>query len=250
MQATLFEFRNRYWVILCIFSAAFLAYFIDHVNSGVAMVDWLSRHLGFHATNNSYRLAFALGAFLMVCAAFFRTWGTAYLQANVMRDSRVHTEKLLADGPYRRVRNPLYLANILMAVAVGLMASRTGFLILSLGMTMFVIRLILREEAELLRAQGESYRLYCSAVPRLIPALAPRIPSAGHPTHWGQGFRAEVMYWLQALAVGVFAATLNIKLFWGLFAAAVASSWFYKAPSQQQRKNEATRTAAPDPNPQ
>lgn len=248
MQATLFEFRNRYWIIFFIFTAAFLAYFIDHVNAAVAMVGWLSQRFGFHATDNSYRLAFAFGALLMAFAAFFRTWGTAYLQADVMRDSSVHTERLLADGPYRRVRNPLYFGNIVMAVAVGLMASRTGFLILSLGMTLFVIRLILREEAELLRAQGESYRLYCSAVPRLIPALTPRVPSAGHPAHWGQSFRAEAMYWLQATAIAVFAATLNIKLFWGFFALAVASSWFYKAPSQRQGKDEAIRTVVPDPN--
>lgn len=250
MQASLFEFRNRYWVILFIFTAAFLAYFIDHVNAAVAMVDWLSQRFGFHTSDNSYRWAFAFGALLMAVAALFRTWGTAYLQANVMRDSSVHTERLLADGPYRRVRNPLYFGNIVMALAIGLMASRTGFVILSLGMTLFVIRLILREEAELLRAQGEPYRLYSSAVPRLMPALTPRVPSAGHPAHWGQSLRAEAMYWLQFLAIGVFAATLNIKLFWGFMALAIASSWFYKAPSQQRGKDEATRTAVPDPNPQ
>lgn len=113
MQATLFEFRNRYWVILFVFTAAFLAYFIDHVNAGVAMVDWLSQRFGFHATDNCYRLAFAFGALLMVLAAFFRTWGTAYLQANVMRDSSVHAERLLADGPYRRVRIPSISAILL-----------------------------------------------------------------------------------------------------------------------------------------
>jgi hypothetical protein len=47
-----------------------------------------------------------------------------------MRDSRVHTERVLADGPYRYVRNPLYLGNILMATGIGLMASRIGFLVL------------------------------------------------------------------------------------------------------------------------
>ena len=72
-----------------------------------------------------------------------------------MRDSKIHTERLLADGPYRYVRNPLYLGNIFMAAGMGLMASRSGFLILLLGMTVFVIRLILREEAELLRDQGD-----------------------------------------------------------------------------------------------
>lgn len=105
-----------------------------------------------------------------------------------MRDSEVHTEKLLADGPYRYVRNPLYLGNILMSAGIGLMASRIGFVVLSLGMTIFVIRLLLREEAELSRAQGEPYRRYCSAVPRLVPSLTPRVPSAGNAPTGPKGF--------------------------------------------------------------
>jgi protein-S-isoprenylcysteine O-methyltransferase Ste14 len=228
MQATLFEFRNRWWVIFSIFFAAFFAYFIDSMNSGVAIVDWLAKHLGTTATDNCYRLIFALGALLLALAALLRTWGTSYLQADVMRDPQVHTEKLLADGPYRHVRNPLYLGNIFMALGIGLMASRIGFLVLSLGMTVFVIRLLLREEAELVRDQGEPYRRYCAAVPRLVPSLAPRVPPAGNAPHWGQGFRAELMHWLMVLVMAAFAVTLNIKVFWGVFAVGMASAWLYK----------------------
>jgi hypothetical protein len=139
---------------------------------------------------------------------------------------------LLADGPYRHVRNPLYLGNIFMAAGIGLMASRIGFLILWLGMTVFVIRLLLREESELLRDQGESYRSYCAAVPRLVPSLTPRVPSAGNAPQWAEGFRAELMYWLLTLAMWFFAITLNIKIFWGIFAVAMASSWLYKRPER------------------
>lgn len=234
MQATLFEFRHRWWIIFFIFFAAFSAYFLDPVNCGVALTNWLAKRSGTTATPNDYRLIFAFGALLLVFAAFLRTWGTSYLQPEVMRDPHVRTERLLADGPYRHVRNPLYLGNILMAVGMGLMASRIGFPILSLGITVFVIRLLLREEAELLRDQGEPYRRYCAAVPRLLPSLTPRVPPAGNVPHWGQGFRAELMYWLLVLAMASFAATLNIKIFWGLFAAAVASSWLYQRPETKQ----------------
>jgi hypothetical protein len=115
-----------------------------------------------------------------------------------------------------------------MAVGIGLMASRLGFLILLLGMTVFVTRLLLREESELLRDQGEPYRAYYAAVPRLVPSLVARVPSAGNAPHWAEGFRAELMYWLLALAMSVFAITLNLKIFWGIFAVAMASSWLYK----------------------
>ncbi len=230
MHATEFEFRNRWWVIFGVFFAAFGAYNIDHVNSAQAIVEWLARRAGTPATDNQLRLIFAFGALLLVLAAFLRTWGTSYLQADVMRDRRVHTERLLADGPYRYVRNPLYLGNIFMAVGLGLMASRTGFLILSLGMSIVVVRLLLREEFELLRDQGEPYRRYCAAVPRLVPALFPRVPSAGDTPRWGQGIRAELMYWIMALAMAVFAVTLKIAFFWGLFAVAMATAFLYKRP--------------------
>jgi len=148
-----------------------------------------------------------------------------------MRDRQVHTERLLADGPYRYVRNPLYLGNIFMALGIGLMASRTGFVILVLGMTIFVIRLLLREEADLARDQGEPYRNYCAAVPRLVPALTPQVPPAGDVPRWAQGIRAELMYWIMALAMAVFAVTLNVRLFWGLFAVAMATAFLYKRPA-------------------
>ena len=243
MQASLFEFRYRWWVIFVIFFTAFFAYSLDPVNCGVAIVNWLAKHLGSRATDTSYRLIFAFSALLLTLAALLRTWGTSYLQAEVMRDSEIHTERLLADGPYRYVRNPLYLGNILMALGMGLLASRSGFLILSLGMTVFVIRLILREEAELLREQGEPYRRYCATVPRLIPSLTPRLASAGNTPHRGRAFRAELMYWLLLLAVAAFAVTLNIKVFWGVFALAMASSWLLKAPKTKQGR--ASSSASP-----
>jgi protein-S-isoprenylcysteine O-methyltransferase Ste14 len=233
-QASLFEFHNRWLIIFFIFFAAFSAYFIDPRNAGVAIADWLAKRWGTTASNNSHRLIFAFGTLLMALAAFLRTWGTSYLQAEVTHDFRVHTEKLLTDGPYRHVRNPLYLGNIFMAAGIGLMGSRIGFLILSLGMTVFVIRLLLREEAELLRDQGEPYRRYCVAVPRLVPSLRPRVPSAGNAPHWGQGFRAELVYWLLSLSMAAFAVTLNIKVFWGAFALATAPSWLWKRPWKKQ----------------
>jgi hypothetical protein len=97
-------------------------------------------------------------------------------------------------------------------------------------MTVFVIRLLLREEADLLRDQGESYRRYCDAVPRLVPALFPRVPAAGDSPQWGQGVRAELMYWLMAAAIAVFAITLKIAFFWGIFTVAMASAFLYKRP--------------------
>ena len=232
MQATLFEFRNRWWIFFALFSVAFFLYAFDHVNFGIALTDWVAKLRGVTATDNSYRITFGCGAQLLALAALIRTWGTSYLQADVMRDISVHTEKLVSDGPYRYVRNPLYLGNILMAAGVGVMASRVGFVVLFMGMTIFVLRLLLRD-------QGESYPRYYEAVPRLlpsitprVPAAGPRVPAAGHAPNWGSAFRVELMYWLELVAVTAFAVTLKIVVFWVLFAVAMSSSFLLKRPGE------------------
>ena len=77
------------------------------------------------------------------------------------------TEALVADGPYRHVRNPLYLANVLMAIALGTMMSRAGFVFAVVAMLVFSFRLILSEEVELSRSQGLLYANYRELSPRL-----------------------------------------------------------------------------------
>jgi hypothetical protein len=47
------------------------------------------------------------------------------------------------------------------------------------------------------------------------------------------------MYWLMAAAMAGFAITLNIKVYWALFALAMASAWLYKRPEIKQNSSSA-----------
>src|SRR5215469_7506088 len=145
--ATDFEFRYRFWIFGAIFFVAFFSYSIDHQNIAAAFVDWMAKQRGVPAADWQYHAIFAIAALFCFANALIRTWGTAYLNPEVMVDKRLHTTRLVADGPYRHLRNPLYFGNILLGIGFGLMASRIGFVILVLGMILFDYRLILREEA-------------------------------------------------------------------------------------------------------
>src|SRR5579883_3251471 len=137
----------------------------------------------------------------------------------------IKTQVLVADGPYRRVRNALYFANVLMAVGIGTMMSRSGFVFVLLAMVGFCHRLILREESEFQTSQGDTYESYREAVPRFWPSLWPRTASAGRKPNWVAGFKSESWYWMVAAATVVFAATLKFKLFFAILAAGILLLW-------------------------
>ena len=211
--ATDFEFKFRFWIFGGLFWVAFSTYAIDPQNAGAAIVDSIAHARSVAASALAYRAVFAAGALICVAAAMLRTWATAYLNPEVMVDMRLHTSRLVADGPYRYLRNPLYFGNVLLGIGFGLMASRIGFFVLVLGMILFSYRLILREEAGIQATQGESYRSYCDAVPRMLPSFSPRLPSAGGTPDWGDGFLGEAFMWVLAFSVAVFAVTLNQRVF-------------------------------------
>ena len=214
MRATKFEFEQRFWIIGAIFGVGFWLYGVDHTNAAVACLRLLDPSVDTDsaAGNLKLRFVFGFGALLVFLAAFLRTWATAYLRTEVVHDATQHSEKLVADGPFRYVRNPLYLANLPLVAGVGFMASRLGLVVMVLGMWLFVYRLILREEDGLRDSQGESYRAYLAAVPRFLPALTPRVASGNGKARWAQAIGGEMFGWLLGVAVLVFAATLNGKL--------------------------------------
>jgi protein-S-isoprenylcysteine O-methyltransferase Ste14 len=212
------EYRGRVWIIAAIFFGAFQLFRWDHVSAAAALARWVSRGGG-----NSHAIETAIlasGVLATVIAAALRTWAAAYMRSSVVHDPRVHDSRLVADGPYRYVRNPLYLGTILMASGLAFTASRIGFAVLVLAMVFFQYRLTLREERALTATQGQSYRGYLAAVPRVFPSLRPRVPASGTRPRWGQAFRGELFMWGFALTYALFVATGNMRLLmWGCIVA-------------------------------
>src|SRR5580700_1697363 len=200
MKASNWEFRNRATVFGLIFGFTFPLYVLDPQNSTVALANWLGAGRQID-TDLVARLLFAFAAFLLVLAALIRTWASSYLQASVVYASEVNSESLVADGPYRRVRNPLYFANVLMIIAMGAMMSRLGFFVGVVAM----LGLLLQADP----ARGGRTSVYPgSTLRRLLQSGAAfvALPVAAHclrrtPTHVGEGIKAEGWYWGFAAAL-------------------------------------------------
>jgi protein-S-isoprenylcysteine O-methyltransferase Ste14 len=236
MKASDWEFKQRAVLFGLIFGLPGILYTIDQQNVTAAVANWLAQSLPKDA-NTIARDLFAAAAVVVMVAALVRTWASAYLHSSVVYASEVKTAALVADGPYRQVRNPLYFGNVLMVIGIGSMMSRVGFVLAFVAMLVFCYRLIFREEADLLASQGASFAAYLRAVPRLFPSPWPRIPPAGGTAKWSAGFLAELWCWGFALALAGFAVTLKMAVFVAILGASVALFWV--SSSAMQKKSNA-----------
>ena len=229
MKATEFEFRHRSLLNLVQIWLAFQVYVLDHSNVVWWLCPWSTPRRALLA-----RLAFLFAALLVGSAAAIRTWAAAYLGADVVHDPRLHTDRLVADGPYRHVRNPLYLGSFLLSLGLGFLASRVGFLILAVGGAVRILRLVGREEESLEQQQGEKVREFARSVPRFLPSIAPCFPSAGIDPCWRKAFRAEAPIWGFFVMMIAFTVTLRDSIAWTLGIASLLL-WLTLRTSERRR---------------
>lgn len=210
MKATAFEYRYRYLIHSIIFFLGFIApwnYWLHFDPPGTHVWGDLALALGME------HVALASNALLLIaiaCAlagALLRTWGAAYLGADVVKDGGMHTATapsgIIEAGPFRYVRNPLYLGTFLHALALSLLMTRTGAIFTIVLIGLLQIRLILAEEPFLSAKLGAPYTAYCKLVPRILPSLRPRIAAAALKPRWPQAFLGEIYMWGVALSFAV-----------------------------------------------
>jgi protein-S-isoprenylcysteine O-methyltransferase Ste14 len=83
--------------------------------------------------------------------------------------------RFVAVGPYRIVRNPMLLGNVLVLLGEAAMFASPGILIFAvLFFTLCHSILLAIEEPALRRRFGTTYEVYCSRVPRWLPDLRHR----------------------------------------------------------------------------
>ena len=125
---------------------------------------------------------------------------------------------------------------MIVAAGVGLIASGTGWFVLVAGMIVFAYRLIGREEKGLVLSQGETYRTYCAALPRLFPSFLPKVLRAGRRPLWNQALVGESWMWALVAVVACYAVTLKIEAAYGIAGAVLLSFVIREIHRRQQAK--------------
>ena len=215
MKATQFEFRYRLWIGLTIYVLGFWAPWLRYGGPIHIATTWLelsgelARLLPLETASI---LVTAIAILLAALGTLFRVWGTAYIGGSIVHSSALHSEAVIAAGPYRHVRNPLYLGGFLFLIAIAILMPPSGAVFAIVASFLQMIRLILREESYMAEQQGDAYLAYKAQVPRLLPSVTARIPDSTAQPHWLQAMVAETFYLSMTICLAVLAWRYNATL--------------------------------------
>jgi protein-S-isoprenylcysteine O-methyltransferase Ste14 len=83
--------------------------------------------------------------------------------------------EFVAIGPYRYVRNPMYVGGLLLLVGLGLYEHSISILLMALLLLLVVhLMVVIYEEPTLRKSFGASYDEYCRTTERWVPTLTRR----------------------------------------------------------------------------
>jgi protein-S-isoprenylcysteine O-methyltransferase Ste14 len=210
MGASALEFRLRMPINAVIIILGFWAPWIEawHIGRRISLLEWLALELsrtGLVSFAVATPLLLIIAALIAAKAVLFRVWGTAYLGTGTVNSATMLAGNVVADGPYRYVRNPLYIGVWCMVIAMTFLMPVTGAAFSAILITIFAIRLTLGEEAFLSVKLGEPYLAYLKAVPRFIPRLRGALSPAGAKPHWVRALLTELT------PIGIFVAIVAVS---------------------------------------
>lgn len=108
----------------------------------------------------------ALGFLALIVAALGRLWSSIYICG-------FKTRRVISDGPYSVVRNPLYVFSLIGAIGLGLVTHSLTVVAVLLVLFVGIYPLtVAEEEAKLEAALGEDYLAYKARTPRFVPDLS------------------------------------------------------------------------------
>jgi protein-S-isoprenylcysteine O-methyltransferase Ste14 len=136
--------------------------------------------VGWGLTTPLAALVTAIGAALIAAGFVLWVW-TVRLFAQIGKGTLAPwdpTRKLVAEGPYRHLRNPMISAVTAVLLGEAAVLGSTGILIeAAIFVAVNHVWFLFGEEPGLERRFGEDYREYRAAVPRWIPRRTPWKPA-------------------------------------------------------------------------
>lgn len=133
-----------------------------------------------------------IGGIPLILGELLRIWAVGYAGGATRSRTLGAASDLVTTGPYARVRNPLYLGNLLLSLGVCIIANVYWMItVLFVGYLLQYLPIIASEEAYLRKSCGAAYQAYLTAVPRFIPRLRTYANPSAHRFSFSRALKAE-----------------------------------------------------------
>ena len=152
MRASAIEFRLRMVINGIIIILGFWAPWIEawHIGRRITLLEWLALEIGragIASFSTATRALLVIAMLVGAKAVLFRVWGSAYLGPNTVSNVNMVAGQVMAEGPYRYLRNPLYIGLWCMVIALAFLMPVSGAVFAVVLIALFAMRLTLAEEA-------------------------------------------------------------------------------------------------------
>jgi protein-S-isoprenylcysteine O-methyltransferase Ste14 len=154
------------------------------------------------------------GFIIVIIGESIRLWGVSWAGSETRTTDKPGGSYLVISGPFAHLRNPLYLGNILIYAAIGIMSFAIFPYLQIFALAFFFVQyyfIIKSEEEFLIKEYGDQYKEYSANVRRFTARITPyKVPGLKQPSfNLKSGFRSERRT-LQAISI----ITVTIFLLW------------------------------------
>lgn len=242
-------FRFRYAAHMVVYALGFWAPWDWWVELDGSRTTWLElaswlAHVRWVSFGEATIAVLAFGILCAWVGAWLRTWGAAYLGNAVVKGPEMESAGgsgagVVAEGPYRHLRNPLYLGTWVHTLALALLMRPSGALFAIVAIGGLQLLLIRGEERFLAAKLGDAYAKYRALVPRLLPALRGPSESAlarsGVRARWLQAVLGEIYMWGVAGSFAAVGWQYNARLLTQCVVVSLGVAMIVRAATMQQR---------------
>ncbi len=153
-------------------------------------------------------LSSTIGILFIVCGELIRIYSVAFIGSVSRTRSNSTGESVITSGPFKYVRNPLYVGNFLITMGIAIFSGIIWFALLSAALFCVQYFYIVKyEEHNLLGKFGGEFKDYLSRVPPWIPKEKIKLSELDWPDSFGDAIKSEKRT-LSAIAILVLALVL------------------------------------------
>ena len=162
--------------------------------------------------NTACVLSVVVGLLMVMLGELIRVYSVGFI-GSISRTRKDRTGgKLIQDGPFSFVRNPLYVGNFFIATGIAVFGGHVGLIFLTIALFVTQYFFIVTYEEDLLKKTfGEEYMSYCQKVPAWFPSKKFELENLQWPDNFSPAIKSETKTLMTIFAI-IFILTIQASI--------------------------------------